>query len=63
MYKDYSVRIRIDSGIPTELRRYCEEHNIQISKFANIAIAEKLQKMDVHSMSIAEIEEVERGEW
>ena len=61
--KEYSVKIRLDSGIPDEIRRYCEEHSMRFSEFVNLSIAEKLQKMDVHSMTIAEIEEVERGEW
>jgi len=42
------------------LQRYCEDHGVSINAFANKAIAEKLERMDVHSMTIAEIEESER---
>ena len=62
MTKSFRVKIWNDSGIPDELRRYCNDHGISTNAFVNIAIAEKLQRMDVHSMTIAEIEEVERGE-
>lgn len=60
--RSFRVKIWNDSGIPAELRRYCKEKNMSTNAFVNDAIAEKLQRMDVHSMTIAEIEEVERGE-
>lgn len=61
--KSYRVKIWDDSGIPAELKRYCDEKGMSTNAFVNKAIAEKLERMDVHSMTIAEIEEVERGEW
>lgn len=60
--KCYRVKIWDDSGIPEELRRCCNDLGISVNAFVNQAIAEKLQKMDVHSMTIEEIEEVERSE-
>ena len=60
--RNFVVKIWNDTGIPDELQRYCADHGTSINAFVNNAIAEKLQKMDVHSMTIAEIEEVERGE-
>ena len=61
MSKVFRVKLWNDSGIPEELRKYCDDHNTTINAFANEAIAEKLRKMDVHTMTIAEIEEAERG--
>ena len=55
------VKIWNDTGIPEELRRCCDETGVSVNAFVNKAIAEKLQRMDVHSMTIAEIEEVESG--
>lgn len=60
--KSFRVKIWDDCGIPDELRRYCRDHNESVNAFVNKAIAEKLKRMDVHSMTIAEIEEAERGE-
>ena len=62
MPKSFRVKIWDDCGIPDELKRYCKEHNESVNTFVNKAIAEKLQRMDVHSMTIEEIEEVEGGE-
>lgn len=62
MPKSFRVKIWNDCGIPDELKRYCKDRNESVNAFVNKAIAEKLQKMDVHSMTIAEIEEAERGE-
>ena len=62
MPKSFRVKIWNDCGIPDELKRYCEDHNESVNAFVNKAIAEKLQRMDVHSMTIAEIEEAEGGE-
>lgn len=61
MQKSYRVKIWNDCGIPEELRKYCMDHGVSVNAFVNQAIAEKLQRMDVHSMTVAEIEEVERG--
>lgn len=61
MPRVYRVKLWEDSGIPAELRRYCSEHGVSINAFANQAIAEKLQRMDVHSLTIEEIEVIERG--
>lgn len=58
--RSFRVKIWDDTGIPDELRRWCAEHGESVNAFVNKAIAEKLQKMDVHSMTIAEIEEAER---
>lgn len=60
--RSYRVKIWDDTGIPEELRKWCNDHSESVNAFVNKAIAEKLQKMDVHSMTIEEIEEVERGE-
>ena len=62
MEKSFRVKIWNDTGISEELRRCCAETGLSVNAFVNKAIAEKLQRMDVHSMTIAEIEEVERGE-
>lgn len=62
MARVFRVKLWNDSGIPAELQRYCEEHGISVNAFANQAIAEKLQRMDIHSMTIAEIEVIERGQ-
>ena len=62
MQKSYRVKIWNDTGIPEELQKYCKDHGMSTNAFVNKAIAEKLQNMDVHSMTIAEIEEAERGE-
>lgn len=61
MARVFRVKLWNDSGIPAELQRYCEEHGISVNAFANQAIAEKLERMDVHSMTIAEIEVIERS--
>ena len=58
--RSFRVKIWDDTGIPEELRKWCADHSESVNAFVNQAIAEKLQKMDVHSMTIAEIEEVER---
>ena len=55
----FKVRIWEDTGIPQALRKYCEDHKMSPKEVANAAIAEKISRMDIHSMSIAEIEEVE----
>lgn len=59
--RSFRVKIWNDTGIPDELRRYCKEKSVSINAFVNAAIAEKMQKMDIHSMTISEIEEAERG--
>jgi len=58
--RSFRVKIWNDTGIPEELRRWCDDHGVSVNAFVNEAIAEKLQRIDVHSMTIAEIEEVER---
>ena len=60
MPRVFRVKLWSDSGIPSELQRYCDEHGVTINAFVNVAIAEKLSRMDVHSMTIAEIEDAER---
>lgn len=62
MQKSYRVKIWNDTGIPEELQKCCKHSGKSVNAFVNEAIAEKLQKIDVHSMTVAEIEEVERGE-
>ena len=61
MPRVFRVKLWNDSGIPAELQRYCADHGITVNAFVNQAITEKLQRMDVHSMTVAEIEEIERG--
>ena len=61
MAKVFRVKLWNDSGIPQELQRYCADHGITVNAFVNNAIAEKLNRMDVHSMTIEEIEDLERG--
>jgi len=61
--KSYRVKIWNDTGIPAELERYCKEKGVSVNAFVNKAIAEKLERTDAHSMTIAEIEEAERGDW
>jgi len=60
MAKNFIVKLWNDTGIPDALRKYCADCGITVNAFANKAIAEKLQRMDVHSMTIAEIEDAER---
>lgn len=57
--RSYRIKVWNDTGIPGELRRWCEDHASSVNAFVNQAIAEKLQRMDIHSMTIAEIEEAE----
>ena len=60
MGKEYSVSIRNDTGIAQAMEKYCEENNISLNGFMVQAVKEKLAKMDVHSMSLTEIEDAER---
>ena len=60
MSKVIRVKIWNSTGIPEAMRKYCDDHGISMNEFAKRAIAEKLAKMDVHSMTIAEIEAIER---
>lgn len=57
----YTVRISDDTGIPQLMRRFCNNTGTSINNFIAESITEKLSRMDVHSLSIAEIEEIERG--
>ena len=57
----YTVRIADKTGIPDALRNFCEKNGVPINSFIAESVAEKLSRMDVHSLSIAEIEAVERG--
>ena len=61
MARVFRVKLWNDSGIPAELQRYCADHGVSINAFANQAIAEKLQRMDVQRLTVAEIEVIERG--
>lgn len=58
----YTVRIADNTGIPKIMRSHCEKNGITINSFITDSIAEKLSRMDVHSLSIAEIEDIERGD-
>lgn len=58
--RSFRVKIWDDTGIPEELKRWCNDHGESVNAFVNKAIAEKLQQMDVHSMTVEEIEEAER---
>lgn len=58
----YTVRIADESGIPGALRDYCGKKQIPFNAFIAESVAEKLERMDVHSLSIAEIEAIERGD-
>lgn len=58
----YTVRIADNTGIPKALRNFCGNHGVSVNSFIAESIAEKLSHMDVHSLSIAEIEQIERGE-
>lgn len=58
----YTVRIADKTGIPDALRNFCEKNCVSINSFIAESISEKLSRMDVHSLSIAEIEAIERGE-
>lgn len=60
MAKVYRIKLWNDSGIPDALRNFCTDHGVTVNAFVNEAIAEKLSRMDVHSMTIAEIEDAER---
>ena len=60
--RSYRVRIWNDTGVPEELLRCCANNKESLDAFVKRAVAEKLKRMDVHSMTIEEIEEVERGE-
>ena len=56
----YRVKLWDDTGIPEAMRRWCDDHGKSVNAFVNQAIVEKLRGMDVHSMTVEEIEEVER---
>jgi len=58
----YTISVSDDTGIPEALRFHCEKNGISINSFIAESIAEKLSRMDVHSLSIAEIMEIERGD-
>lgn len=58
--RKYRIKIWNDTGIPDAIRRYCKDHSVSVNAFANQAISEKLQNMDVHSMTIEEIMEAEK---
>ena len=60
--RSFRVRIWNDTGVPEELIRCCENNMESVNTFVNRAIAEKLKRMDVHSMTVDEIEEAERNE-
>ena len=56
----FNVKLWNDTGIPDALRKYCNDHNMTAAQFVNMAVDEKLSNMDVHSITISEIEEVEQ---
>lgn len=56
-----SVKIWNDTMLPDAMQKYCCDHNISLTDLAKISIAEKLARTDIHSMTIEEIEEAERG--
>lgn len=60
MSRVFRIKLWNDSGIPSDLREYCDKCGISVNAFVKMAIAEKLERMDVHSMTIAEIEEREK---
>ena len=62
MQKEIRVKIWNDTGIPDAILEYCSAKKISVNDLARQAIAEKLSRMDVHSMTIAEIEAIERGD-
>lgn len=62
MPKVLRVKIWNDTGIPEAMQKYCDDHNISMNELAKRSIAEKLARIDVHSMTIAEIEDAERGD-
>ena len=62
MPKVYRVKIWEDTGIPRAMQKYCETFGISMNELAKRAISEKLSRMDVHSLTIAEIDSIERGD-
>jgi len=56
----YTLRVPENSGIPKAIKDYCGKTNTSVNALISQSIAEKLSAMDVHSLSIAEIEEIER---
>lgn len=62
MQRKYAITFNAESGIAQALRKYCEDNSMPVNKVIVETIAEKLRSMDVHSLSIAEIEEIEDGQ-
>lgn len=61
MQRQFAITFNAETGVAQALRRYCEQNGIPINRFIVETVAEKLQRMDIHSLSIAEIEEIESG--
>ena len=62
MSREYKIRIWEDTGIPEAMRKYCKANDMKMAELVRKSIAEKLERMDVHSLSIAEIEAIDRGD-
>ena len=60
MVRNYIVSIRRDTGIAQAMEKYCEQKGLPLNGFMVQAVREKLTGMDVHSMTVDEIEERER---
>ena len=60
MQREFAVTFNAESGIAQALRKYCKSEGIPVNRFIVETIAEKLRGMDIHSKSIAEIEEMEQ---
>ena len=60
MQRQFAITFNAETGVAQALRKYCEQNKIPINRFIVETVAEKLQGMDIYSLSVAEIEEIEK---
>ena len=60
MQRKFAITFNAESGIAQALRKYCKENGVPENRFIAETVAEKLRTIDVHSLSVAEIEEIEK---
>ena len=60
MQRQFAITFNAETGVAQALRKYCEQNGIPINRFIVETVSERLRDMDIHSLSIAEIEEIEK---
>jgi len=60
MQRKFAITFNAESGIAQALRKYCRENGVPENRFIVETVAEKLRTINVHSLSVAEIEEIEK---